>query len=298
MTRSCPNCKSTTASGTKIVLDGHFYRRDDSRWVQRYWCYGCKKGFSDSTAKRWFRAKKRRFHESLRKSFASLGGVRPLARDTKLNRKTVARKLTILGEEAEERFRAANLLHEKSRVIEFDDMETFEHTRCKPLSITLAVQKQTERILGFEISSMAAKGKLVERARKYRPRDDTRQEGRNRLFHTLRDLVHEEAQIRSDSHPAYAAIVKRHFPKANHVQFLSRKGSNTGGGELKQGADDPLFALNNTCACFRMRVTRLLRKTWYTTKRPDRLRAHLYIYAEAHNRIKEDQAKAKSAALV
>ena len=111
--------------------------------------------------------------------------------------------------------------------------------------------------------------------------------GRARLFETLKDLVHEEAQIRSDSHPAYPKVVREHFPKARHVTFLSRKGSNTGGGELKEGVYDPLFALNSTCACFRMRVTRLLRKTWYTTKRPDRLRSQLYIYAEAHNRLKQ-----------
>ena len=287
MISRCPNCNRTPSGGTKIVLNGHYFRYDDSRWIQRYWCHGCNKGCSDATGKRWFRSKKRRFHEELRKRFANLGGVRPLARDTTLNRKTVARKLVLLGEEAEERFRAANLLEKKARVIEFDDMETFEHTRCKPLSITLAVHRRTKRILGFEVSSMPAKGMLVEKARKYGPREDTRGVGRARLFETLKDLVHEEAQIRSDSHPAYPKVVREHFPKARHVTFLSRKGSNTGGGELKEGVYDPLFALNSTCACFRMRVTRLLRKTWYTTKRPDRLRSHLYIYAEAHNRLKQ-----------
>lgn len=285
MTR-CPFCNGSAASGTKIVCNGWYFRTDDSRWIQRYKCHHCKRSPSDTTGKRWFRAKKRRYHEALRKGFASLGGVRPLARDTKLNRKCVARKLVLLAEEAEERFHAANLRHEKTRVIEFDDMETFEHTRCKPLSITLAVQRRTQRILGFEISSMNAKGKLVEKARKYGPRADTRERGRNLLFATLRSLVHEDAQIRSDSHPAYPGIVKKHFPQARHVTFLSRRGANTGGGELKEGAFDPLFALNNTCACLRMRITRLLRKTWYTTKRPDRLRSHLYIYAEAHNRMK------------
>lgn len=290
MITRCPNCHRTVASGLKIVLDGHYFRTDDSRWIQRYWCHGCKKGCSDATGKRWFRAKKRRFHEALRKEFASLGGVRPIARDTELNRKTVARKLVLLGEEAEQRFRASNLLRQKARVIEFDDMETFEHTRCKPLSITLAVHRRTQRILGFEVSSMAAKGMLVERARKYGLREDTREQGRRRLFATLQDLVHEEAQIRSDSHPAYPRIVKEYFPKAQHVTFLSRRGSNTGGGELKEGVFDPLFALNNTAACLRMRITRLLRKTWYTTKRADRLRSHLYIYAESHNRLKDAQA--------
>ena len=287
MISRCPNCNRTPSGGTKIVLNGHYFRNDDSRWIQRYWCHGCNKGCSDATGKRWFRSKKRRFHEELRKRFANLGGVRPLSRDTTLNRKTVARKLVLLGEEAEERFRAANLLEKKARVIEFDDMETFEHTRCKPLSITLAVHRRTKRILGFEVSSMPAKGMLVEKARKYGPREDTRGAGRARLFETLKDLVHEEAQIRSDSHPAYPKVVREHFPKARHVTFRSRKGSNTGGGELKEGVYDPLFALNSTCACFRMRVTRLLRKTWYTTKRPDRLRSHLYIYAEAHNRLKQ-----------
>ena len=289
MISSCPNCHASRAGGTKIIRDGFYFRTDDSRWVQRYWCYGCKRNCSDATGKRWFRAKKRRYHEALRKSFASLGGVRPLARDLKLDRKTIARKLVILGQEAEERFRAANLRHEKARVIEFDDMETFEHTRYKPLSITLAVQRRTGRILGFEISSMAANGLLVEKARKYGPRADTRRAGRNRLFRDLKDLVHEEAQIRSDSHPAYSRVVKRYFPKARHVTFLSRRGSNTGGGELKKGGYDPLFTLNNTCACLRMRITRLMRRAWYTTKRPDRLRAHLYLYSESHNRRKEEE---------
>lgn len=289
MVLSCPNCRGTSASGTKIVRDGHYFRTDDSRWIQRYWCHGCRRGHSDATGKRWFRAKRRRFHESLRKGFASLGGVRPLSRNTTLNRKTVARKLVLLGEEAEERFRAENLRRRKARVIEFDDLETFEHTRCKPLSVTLAVHKRTQRILGFEISSMAAKGMLVERASRYGPREDTRAQGRRRLFASLIPLVHEEAQIRSDSHPAYPSVVEEYFPKATHIRFLSRRGANTGGGELKEGVFDPLFALNNTCACLRMRVTRLLRKTWYTTKRSDRLRSHLYIYAEAHNRLKDAQ---------
>jgi hypothetical protein len=32
-----------------------------------------------------------------------------------------------------------------------------------------------------------------------------------------------------------------------------------------------------------MNVTRLLRKTWYITKRADRLRAHLWLYVDFHN---------------
>jgi hypothetical protein len=251
--------------------------------VQRYRCRRCKRTCSTATFSRWFRHKKRRHHEALRKHFASLGGLRRGAHNLKLNRKTVARKLVLLGFEAEESVRAKNLLHEKARVIEFDDLETFEHSKCKPLSVTIAVQGRTRRILGLEVSSMPAKGLLVEKAKKYGYRHDGRQAARGRLLLSLRDLVAEDGVIKSDANPSYPSLVEEHFPRARHVTFLSRRGSLSGGGELKRGGFDPLFSLNHTCASFRMNVTRLLRKTWYTTKRADRLRAHLFLYADFHN---------------
>jgi hypothetical protein len=196
----------------------------------------------------------------------------------------MARKLELLGFEAEERLREQNLGHERARVVEFDDLETFEVTKCKPLSVTLAVQARTRRILGLEISRMPAKGLLVEKARrKYGPRVDERAIGRDRLFSSIKDLVHPEAVFKSDQNPFYPADVKRHFPLARHVTYKGRRGTNVGGGEIKEGVFDPLFSLNHTCASLRMNVTRLLRKTWYTTKRPDRLRAHLFLYAAYHN---------------
>lgn len=45
-------------------------------------------------------------------------------------------------------------------------METFEHTKMKPLSITIAVIKQRRLVLGAEVSSMPAKGLLARKSRK------------------------------------------------------------------------------------------------------------------------------------
>ncbi|MGZ3711755.1 MAG: hypothetical protein ACXVBE_08365 [Bdellovibrionota bacterium] len=284
MNISCPKCLFKGQLGKGFVRDGYYFRTSDSRHVQRFLCKKCEATTSAARLNRWFRAKKRRQHEALRKHFASLGAIRRGAHNMKLNRKTVARKLILLGEEAEERVRKANLLYEKARVVEFDDLETFEHSKCKPLSVTLAVQSQTRRILGFEVSSMPAKGRLAKKARiRYGYRRDNRRQARERLFKHLRLLVHEEAMLKSDAHPHYPRLVRKFFPKGNHVTFMSRKGSLGGGGELKEGGFDPLFSLNHTCASFRMNVTRLLRKTWYTTKRADRLSAHLWLYADFHN---------------
>jgi hypothetical protein len=258
-------------------------RTGDSRRIQRFRCKTCKATRSTATGSRWFRQKKRRLHEQLREHFSSLGSIRRGARKFKVNRKTIAHKLVLLGLEAETLLREQNAGRDLVRVVEFDDLETFEHTKCKPISVTLAVQARTRRILGLEVSRMPAKGLLVEKAKKYGHRADERAQGRERLFSELKPLLHPQAMVKSDSNPHYPKDVKRHFPEAHHVTYKGRRGSNTGGGELKEGGFDPLFSLNHTCASLRMNITRLLRKTWYTTKRPDRLRANLLLYAVYHN---------------
>jgi hypothetical protein len=99
--------------------------------------------------------------------------------------------------------------------------------------------------------------------------------------------------IKSDSNPHYPSDLKRFFPKARHAAFKGRRATSSGQGELKKGKYDPLFSLNHTCAMFRANVSRLVRKTWVTTKRSDRLRAHLLIYAEYHNeKIEKNTARA------
>ncbi|HEY8280422.1 MAG TPA: hypothetical protein VIH99_12410 [Bdellovibrionota bacterium] len=195
----------------------------------------------------------------------------------------MARKLLALGFEAEAGLRRSNFISTKAIVIEFDDMETFEHTKCKPISITLAVESKTRRILGLEVSTMPAKGMLVEKAKKYGPRKDGRREARRGLFRHLREIVSEEALIKSDANPHYPGDVKEFFPRGTHRTYEGKRGSLGGQGELKKVRFDPLFSLNHTCAMFRANVNRLFRKTWCTTKRIEYLKAHLYLYAQYHN---------------
>lgn len=180
-------------------------------------------------------------------------------------------------------FHLRNHTTPKAAAIEFDDLETFELTKCKPISVTLAVESKTRRILGIEVSSMPAKGLLVKKARKYGPRADERSVAREKLFSRIKPLILEGAQISSDSNPHYPGDVKRHFPSSIHKRYEGKRGANTGQGELKKVKFDPLFSLNHTCAMLRAHVNRLFRKTWNTTKNIDRLHDHLMIYAAYHN---------------
>lgn len=209
---------------------------------------------------------------------------RRLAITYRLNRKTIAKKLIFLGAESKKELKEENLKAEKASIIEFDDLETFEHTKFKPLSVTLAVEYRTRRILGFQVSQMPAKGLLAKRARKkYGPRADKRSEGRKKLFEEIKPLVKDEALIKSDENPHYPSDVKAYFPNAVHERHKGQRGSIVGQGELKKVHFDPLFSLNHTCAMLRANINRLFRKTWCTTKSPKRLEDHIAIYAAYHN---------------
>jgi hypothetical protein len=147
------------------------------------------------------------------------------------------------------------------------------------------VEAKTRRVIGFEVCQMPAKGLLSHIAKKkYGYRKDERPKAREKLFLRVKDCLSEHVLIRSDSNPHYPEDIKRHFPKAQHETVKGKRGAITGQGELKKVGFDPLFSLNHTCAMLRAHINRLMRRTWCTTKRPDRLRAHILIYCVQHNR--------------
>ena len=46
---------------------------------------------------------------------------------------------------------------------------------------------------------------------------------------------------------------------------------------------DPIFSINHTFAMMRANISRLIRKTWNTTKNVESLINHLHIYVWMHN---------------
>lgn len=209
---------------------------------------------------------------------------RRAARILGINRKTVARKLVFLSEYAKNLLDMMNDVGSVVQEMQFDDLETSEHTKMKPLSVTLAVEKGSRRILGFEVASMPAKGLLSEKSiKKYGRRKDERKVKRKRLFERLNAFVSPTIEIESDENPGYMVDVKKHFPMATYRQHKGRDARSAGLGELKKGGWDPLFSLNHTCAMLRANISRLVRRTWATTKKSENLERHIYLYAIYHN---------------
>jgi hypothetical protein len=227
--------------------------------------------------------KKRQKNRQIFELLGSLVSQRRTARLLHLNRKTVARRLKFLGARSNEElyFQTAS---SPVTDMQFDDLETHVHTKYKPVSVIIAVESKTRRILGFRLASMPAKGMVSKKAFcKYGPRLDERRKYRRQLFEELRPVVQPGAILRSDSNPHYVDDVKEFFPEARHIRVIGGRGSTSGQGELKQLKFDPIFSLNHTCAMLRANVSPLIRKTWCTSKKLERLADHLAIYAVYHN---------------
>ena len=284
----CPKCfTSFTRSKSRpctIKKDGHFFRKSDRKFVQRYYCETCDKHFSSATHSDCYKQKKRHMNGLIEKQLSAVVTQRETARILGINKKTVARKLIFLGQRAKKKLMAFNCSLPKAQVVVFDDMETFEHTKLKPLSIGLMVEEGSRRILGYNVARMPSKGLLAKLSvKKYGKRADERDHKRRDLFKKLRPLLTAVCTIKSDESPFYQRPIRKCFPKALHKTFKGREGCVVGQGELKKIGFDPLFSLNHTCAVLRARVSRLVRRTWCTTKKPELLDLHLAIVCLSHN---------------
>lgn len=215
--------------------------------------------------------------------------MRQAARLLKINQITVARKMAFLCVQAERshelRFRIPTQ-ESKMQNIQFDEMESSIHTKCKPVSIALMVEEKSRKILDFRISEMPATGHLAAISRKkYGHRPDHREAGLNDLFSATKSLIAPNAKFRSDSKTLYPKLVRKFFPKASHEAVKGKRGCVVGQGELKKVVFDPIFSLNHTCAMLRAHVNRLFRRTWCTSKTIEGLRRHLMIYMDYHNQV-------------
>ncbi len=284
----CPSCqtpyKRTPGSRTGVSKFGQFYRKSDRKTVQRYICRPCERHFSVATLSACYRQKKRHLNSKVVQLL--VGGVsqREGAKILKVTRGTFVRKFLFTAKAAQTKLRHFHIPFPKSQIIEFDDMETFEHTKCKPIAISIAVEHRSRRILGYQVSKMRPKRNLSTSLQsKYGERQDQRRKARAKLFSELQSLVHPSCVIKSDQNPHYPPDVRKFFPQSKHKTYLSRRSCIVGQGELKSATFDPLFSLNHTCAVLRARTSRLIRKTWCTTKKMERLDLHLALVVLHHN---------------
>ena len=283
---TCPQHLPRTRRWELFAKNGSFVRRHSGQRIKRFRCKLCGRTVSKATHSILRGQKKTSLNKTIHRYLCSGVSQRRCAFLLGINRKTVVRKLLFLAAQARKSHQKFLASLSPQAWVQFDDMESFEHSKCKPLSITLAVIKETRHILDFQVSQMPAKGHLAEISRKkYGPRKDRRPKAWDEMFERLRRVVRPEATFTSDSNPHYPKWVAKHFPKAQHKTVKGRRGCIVGQGELKKTGFDPLFPFNHTAAMCRANINRLFRKTWCTTKIPSRLADHVMLYVQFHNEL-------------
>ena len=201
-----------------------------------------------------------------------------------INRKTVARRLPYLAAVAKLELAEVHSKNAATSEIYIDELITFEHTRCKPLAVCMAVSKE-RKILSLAVSEMPAIGKHLKKIsiKKYGPRPNLRRKGVKNCLVALQGQISEGTTFKSDEEQSYGGLIRKHFPKNQHQRFPSKRAVIAGQGELKDHNFDPLFAINHTFAMVRANLARLARRTWVTTKKKQRLEDFLYVFAAFHN---------------
>ena len=289
MRYGCPNseCKFHLKKN-HIIKDGNYFRKSDSRIIKRFKCKSCGKRFSNASFSSAYRQKKRRVNILLKRLLASDVSMRRCAIILKINPKTVARKLKYLAECArveQEKFLEV-LKKTPACYVQLDDLITIEHTKLKPLTVSVMVDTTTRKILGAQVAQIPAFGHLAKKSvEKYGKRESHHELGLEKLFSKTKNAIHSEAVIESDEHKLYPSLIRKNIKNAKHKTYPSIKGCVVGQGELKRTDNDPLFIINHTLAMLRDNIKRLTRKTWCTTKDPERLKDHLDLYIRFHNEV-------------
>ncbi|MBM4251864.1 MAG: IS1 family transposase [Deltaproteobacteria bacterium] len=284
----CPLCPKDEQH---VVKHGFFKRKTGHKFqIRRYLCKSCKLTFSAQTGSLTYRERKPHLTQFVMRGMMEGMSQRSCARLLGCRRATIAKKICRLGSRAAlhlQSRRPPDIASGRENTIIFDEMETFEHTKCKPISIAIAVTSTTREILSVDATTMAASGRLAKIARKrYGKRHDHRRHSMRKVLSEVARLCPTVKTLKSDKCTRYPVMVRDIFRgKATHTTYKGRRGCVVGQGELKRGARDPLFPLNHTCAMFRDRIKRLARKTWCTTKKIVNLQHLLNLYAWWHNNL-------------
>jgi hypothetical protein len=225
-------------------------------------------------------------NEEIFKLYCSATTQRRIALILGINAKTVVRKFLFLALNAESEH--LKRLSEKAfdvSDVQFDEMLSFEHTRLKPLSIALAVEKGSYRVIGVDVAESHYQGRLSTVAlMKYGPREDKSHEARQKVLEIIQSQIKNICHITSDAKPHYKIEVRTHVPNAQLRQIPNR------GHRLqrllksrRRNIKDPMFELNLVAAKIRHDLSRMARKVWVTTKLQDRLQKHLMLFVAYQN---------------
>ena len=199
----CPNSKCQATGGEWFSKVGYFKTKWNAQHNPRYLCLKCGMEFGSHSDRAIKGQKKPNLNAEVFKWVCSGVSINRIAESLGINRKTVMRKITWLAREASRFHHHAIESGElNTDFVQFDEVETFEHTRLKPISIAIAVQVSTRKIIDIKVATMKNQTKNASIANeKYGDRADTREDACRSVFRTVALVAKQNIKITTDTRP-------------------------------------------------------------------------------------------------
>ena len=243
--------------------------------VQRFECKACHKTFTQRTGSLNYRHRKQDLRTTITELYCEGMSLRAIARVLKIHKKTVTKYFLENAQVA----RTKNLKALDNRdivttYIQFDELETFEHTRRKPLGVFVSIRAKTGEI----ISTKVCKGNIRALSISKEYIQDWNTEAKLEKQSALTDLLLELSKV---ANRAYTTIACDGYqPQVNFAEKFFNKDKFVNVQVLKSENKRIDLAILK----LRQDISRLKRKTLATTKKSDRLQKHLDLYTDYHNK--------------
>ncbi len=233
-----PGCPAPRGECFRFRRHGHFSRLCDGRTVQRFRCGSCRRTFSVQSFRLDYRLRKPRLHLQLMGLFASKVTHRQSGRILHCTRRTVARRLELLGLHCRS-FHRRMLTRARARggiggEFQLDELETFEHSRrLAPVTLPVLIGRRSYFIVDLESAALPCRGGLSKADRKRKGEREARS-GRRRsgsrsavsnCFRTLAEVHRPQSPVvvETDRKATYPGILREHFgERVVHQRTSSR----------------------------------------------------------------------------
>ena len=259
----CPHCQSQEKRkrGSMKTKRGK---------TQIYECKSCNKRFTKRTGTINYRKRKQHLRDQITNRYCEKQSLRGLARTMNASYPTIVK---YFRENAE----LARLKNEKrlgkglvTSYVQFDQLETYEHTKKKPVGIQISVRPKTNEIISAKVGYIPIRALTVSKqhSKQWNVKASKSQHTLAMILETKKALNKNGSTITCDKETSQVNLLKDFC----HEDFITLAPSSAENKKI-----DRIFRR------IRNDVSRLNRRTICTTKDITQLQNHLDLYTEYHN---------------
>ena len=261
----CPSCKSENKR-KRGWLKNKYGK------AQRYECLSCHKTYTKRNDSLNYRKRKQYLREKISEMYCEGMSLRAIGRVLKIHRTTVYKYFLENSKQAklniDKKLKRGKVM---TTYVQFDELETFEHTKKKPLGVLASIRVKTGEIISMKVCKTTVKALAVSKdyIQHWNKNIDRSSVLENMLKDTKQALNKRHSTIACDKAKWSVNVANKFFEKDNNVLVFDTSARNK--------------KIDLTFLKMRQDISRLRRRTLATTKLSNRLQKHLDLYTDYHN---------------